>query len=496
MAELPGIQYDKANTYHKEVILKKEGKIWIEYYAVLVDKMLVFNRKDSKTGLIIPNNVTMIEISGKTNCGFDDHKKTCYRFPFWVETGKVKYKFKCETKLHRHKWLFAIRLCAGGKPPKPVPKMIPTVQRGKQQRKASEVKLNRSRNLTYSNNNSASSNNNNSGVVNKNKVDQKFTHKRSKSVDTCIEDARVKNQDQELQKSSSVVKDVFLKRSRSLNERTHKSGEKGKTPSWKLRFSKRSKSKPDSKDSVVENRNVKDSLSDVHLSASSNPSGHFENGIRKVKTIIVQSGARDDLNSKMTLNDRFKSMSCDDILQVERTETRLLTKSINGDTSFKEIKRLQASKQKSKSVDELYLDEAGRKTSTDYSEEGVVDLVDITDPKKQPCENDELDYPQQRPSSHSKRDITELFKATSTRRFSSSCTLDLAAESFHVSSSSLKRKSRKRPSIVSLFSLKMERANSWASFSGRKKAVEPLRRRENSAPSLKSNRITRMTSNC
>ena len=540
MAELPGIHYDKAKTYHKEVILKKEGKIWIEYYAVLVDKNLVFNRKDSKTGQIIPHNVTMIEISNKTFCGFDDNKKKCYRFPFWVETGKTKYQFKCETKLHRHKWLFAIRLCAGGKPPVPVPKMIPTVQRSKQQRKTSDTnKLNRSRNLTYNhgsrdNNNNASSS---SSTASNNKTlaaEQKFTHKRSKSMETCLANVTEKeNKDhQKVQKTLSIpTTKESLKRSRSLIERSNKSSEKDKdkvkTTSWKLRFTtRRSKSKPDVKDSVVENRNVKDSMSDVHTSSSqsSNPVVH-ENltvvGTEKVKTIIVQPG----INGKMTLNDRFKSMSCDDVLQVERTQVEHLTKSINGSfigidpptpNNNGEEKNLKQGTlaSKWKSVDELYLDDEGRKTPNDHSstmvttvtDEGIVDLRDdgdcIPDLKKEPCENDEMDYPQQpphqqqRPSSHTnnntKRDVTELFKAKSSRRYSSTQSIS-SVDSNHVHSSPLKRRSKKKGSIVSLFSLKMERANSWASFPGRKKTVEPIQRRENSAPSLKGNRSRRQS---
>lgn len=533
MAELPGFHYDKAKIYHKEVILKKEGKIWIEYYAVLVDKNLVFNRKDSKTGQIIPHNVTMIEISNKTFCGFDDKKKKCYRFPFWIETGKAKYQFKCETKLHRHKWLFAIRLCAGGKPPVPVPKMIPTVQRSKQQRKMSTDgnRLNRCRNHTYSHSSSHNSNVSSSSTTNTNNpasassktktlaVEQKFTHKRAKSMDTFLANVTEEKDHQKLQKTSSspsATKESLLKRSRSLNEKSHKSSDKVKTTSWKLRFTtKRSKSKPDAKDSVVENRNVKDSMSDVHASSLNNdPVLEHLNVNDKVKTIIVKPG-----NGKMTLNDRFMSMSCDDVLQVERTQVELLTKSINGSfigadpqTTLKDDNNEGNIQQgtlasKWKSVDELYLDDEGRKIPYDHllTAEGIVDLTndnnDIPDPKKEPCENDELDYPQQQPqqrpssnTTNTKRNIAELFKATSSRRYSSSQSIS-SVDSNNVHSSPLKRKSKKKTSIASLnlFSLKIERANSWASFPGRKKTVEPIQRRENSAPSLKGCRSRRQS---
>lgn len=124
MAECPGITDDPTKIYYKEAILKKEGKNWTEYYAVLTRNSLVFNRKDEKTGKIIPNNITMIEINLKTVVALAE--KNCYRFPFWVQTGKVKYHFKCETKLQRYKWMYAIRLCSAGKPPDTIPNFIAT----------------------------------------------------------------------------------------------------------------------------------------------------------------------------------------------------------------------------------------------------------------------------------------------------------------------------------------------------------------------------------
>ena len=525
MAELPGIQYDKTKTYHKEVILKKEGKVWIEYYAVLVDKVLFFNRKDSKTGQIIPNNVTMIDISAKTQCGFDDNKKKCYRFPFWVETGKVKYQFKCETKLHRHKWMFAIRQCAGGKPPIPVPRMIPTVApRSKQNRKLShsgsgESKLSRSRNLTYnsatSSSISAPNNNNNNLLTVKNKTTgENLEIKRSKSVELFIKDKCVK--DQKLQKPSSSVKDVILKRSRSLNEKTRKTSDKTKTTSWKLRFTIRSKSKTTTREDVLANKNVKDSMSDVYSSSKDKAEGEDET--KKVKTIAVRPGSADELDNKMTLNDRFKSMSCDDVLQAEeQTLVEKLTESITGDDFSDNMVQKEKEQifRKSKSLDKLVLDEKNEKhvfhTGLEEDDETVVDLADekefqknTNEIRKQPCENDELDYPQRRKDSFSsKRDITQLFQASSSACSSRRGSMTIMGGAFTDKNKSTssgqiysKRKSiaRKRNSIVSLISMKVERANSWTSIVGRKRPVEPLQRRENSAPSLKMNRTRQ--SNC
>uniref|UniRef100_A0A7M5UPG8 PH domain-containing protein n=1 Tax=Clytia hemisphaerica TaxID=252671 RepID=A0A7M5UPG8_9CNID len=516
MAELPGIQYDKTKIYHKEVILKKEGKTWIEYYAVLVDKHLVFNRKDSKTGQIIPHNVTMIEISNKTFCGFDDHKKKCYRFPFWIETGKTKYQFKCETKLHRYRWLYAIRLCASGKPPGPVPKMIPTVQRNIKPRKPTDPskngtqangKISRTRNQTQSLNRSA-----NGGTLNRSANGSITNHKkgnltRSKSIDSGLLDnstprveKRSNNNNTKSMKTLST-KDLLPQRSRSFNERLQ-SLHKSKSSSWISRrlyggskHVKTDTNKTDAvkkdvnvKDSVVENRFVRDSMSDVQLSEmSAKLSINIEDvddidsidGVKKIIVVPKSIDLNSSTASKMTLNDRFKSMSCEDVLSVERTDLEPLERSINGVASL--AKSMEALDFEDREV-ELYLGEDGQKTPTEYTE--VVEL----NSKKQPCENDESEYPElpTRPSSSktsSKRDITELFQARkhSLPSFSS-------ADSPYRKRYKGIRRGSKIASRISLESIGLARANSWASFVGIKKMTEP-RRRENSAPSLKGTRI-------
>lgn len=125
MAEFPGLVIDPKTIYYKEIILKKESsKKWIEYYAILCSNEMVFNRKDPKTGSIVHHDCAIIGISPKTTCDYGE--KSCYRFPFWIRNNEGTYHFKCETKLQRYKWMCAVKLCASGKAPKPIPNFIPS----------------------------------------------------------------------------------------------------------------------------------------------------------------------------------------------------------------------------------------------------------------------------------------------------------------------------------------------------------------------------------
>eukprot|EP00794_Sanderia_malayensis_P013896 gene13896-15344_t len=115
---IPSFIQHPDKVYHKEVLLKKEtSKVWTEYYAVLCDHYLIFNRKNSQTGFIIPNDCTILELTSHSKVLYT--RKKCYRFPFEIETDKLKYTFKCDTNLQRYRWVFAIRRAIEGKPPIP-----------------------------------------------------------------------------------------------------------------------------------------------------------------------------------------------------------------------------------------------------------------------------------------------------------------------------------------------------------------------------------------
>lgn len=116
---------DSRKLYHKEVIIKQEGRKWVEYYAILSGTSWIFTGgivKGQQKGL---NNIetVKIEVTEDASCAYGD--KTCYRFPFWVQMGNYKYNFKCETKIQRFRWMYAIRLCASRCPPQAIPNSVP-----------------------------------------------------------------------------------------------------------------------------------------------------------------------------------------------------------------------------------------------------------------------------------------------------------------------------------------------------------------------------------
>ena len=127
--------------YYKEIILKKEAsRVWTEYYAVLCDRFLIFNRKDQQNGTFMENNCTMLELTSRTTVAYA--RKSCYRFPFHIRIGKLTYQFKCETNLQRYRWVCSLRLAIAGKPPEPPPKFIPTrYSRGKMAKKEDKRSL-------------------------------------------------------------------------------------------------------------------------------------------------------------------------------------------------------------------------------------------------------------------------------------------------------------------------------------------------------------------
>lgn len=127
--------------YYKEIMLKKEAsKVWTEYYAVLCDRFLIFNRKDQQNGTFMENNRTMLELTSRTTVAYA--RKSCYRFPFHIRIGKLTYQFKCETNLQRYRWVCSLRLAIAGRPPEPPPKFIPTrYSRGKMAKKEDKISL-------------------------------------------------------------------------------------------------------------------------------------------------------------------------------------------------------------------------------------------------------------------------------------------------------------------------------------------------------------------
>lgn len=509
MADIPGLKYDKSKVYHKEFILKKEGKVFEEYYAVLVENVFVFNRRDKNTGQLIPNNLTMIEVTSRTLCGLEDNKK-CYRFPFWIENGKSKYDFKCETRLHRHQWLYAIRLCVSGKPPKPVPKAIVSLPKGGKNRKCSSQQTpNNNAKLAKTTHNRSTS------VTTVTNGKSKTSLKRSQSIDAVLS--------RDVNKRKTASKTVQLpKRSTSFTERTNKhvkvhTRSKSSTldPKTFFKLLRRSdkeessvkggskQNERENKGGVVANRHVEDSMSDI---AGAQPTTINNNNKRTEFTNVVelrpadfarewQGASAHSHGIRMTLNDRFKSMSYDDVLNQSVSEEIVamepLVKSINGrrhlewavnstgDVGVKSHENTVAS-------NELYVDEKGRKTPTNY-EQQIVDL----ESKKEPTENDELDY--EKTITTKRRDITELFKATS-----STPNNLVHAQSKHSlanrdvrATGTTSLPNSKRGSVVSRISFDkirlMERANSWA-FIGKKNSIEPNKRRENSAPSIPRHR--------
>jgi len=427
MADIPGLKYDKSKVYHKEFILKKEGKVFEDYYAILVENMFVFNRRDRGTGRLIPNNMTMIEISSRTLCGFEDNKK-CYRFPFWIENGKSKYDFKCETRLHRHQWLYAVRLCVSGKPPKPVPKAILSIPKGTVNRRSSlQTSNNRSVKTAHrsiSATTTASKTNGSSS--------SSTSLKRSQSIDGVL--SRSTNK----QKMSKTSQEELLKRSNSFTEQTVKhvkgharSKSSSAVPKVTFKLFRRSdkeesyhvkgasKNLKDVKGgSVVANSHAEDSMNDISgNNNNNNNNNNYNNNRTESKNVEIRSSnfaESSRSHNRMTLNDRFKSMSCDDVLSqsVEKTPLEPLVKSINGRRHLEFVTNSEGGvgchRDKDGSTNtntELYVDENGRKTPTNYQQ--VVDL----ESKKEPTENDELDYEQT--LTIRRRDVTELFKATS-----------------------------------------------------------------------------------
>lgn len=136
-ATIPSPEY----IYYKEYILKKEAsRIWTAYYAVLCDRYLVFNRKDPESTKFLENNCTIVELQSQAIVAYSP--KTCYRFPFYIKTGKLTYHFKCETNLQRYRWVCALRLAIARKRPEPPPKFIPTrYSRGKLAKKEDKLSL-------------------------------------------------------------------------------------------------------------------------------------------------------------------------------------------------------------------------------------------------------------------------------------------------------------------------------------------------------------------
>ena len=110
---------DPNKVYYRESVHRQEGGKWIEYFAVLSGTTWIFNGKTSRE-----RNV--IEIDTDTDCAYAN--KTDFRFSFWVQTGSRKYNFKCDSKVQRFKWMYALRLCASREPPHTIPSSQPAGQ--------------------------------------------------------------------------------------------------------------------------------------------------------------------------------------------------------------------------------------------------------------------------------------------------------------------------------------------------------------------------------
>ena len=138
---IPAAIRNSENIYYKEIILKKEGsRIWTEYYAVLCDQYIVFNRKDPQSATFLENNCTILHLEPTAIVAYS--RKTCYRFPFCIRIGKLIYHFKCETNLQRYRWVYALRLAIAKKSPEPPPKYIPTrYSRGKLAKEKDKLSL-------------------------------------------------------------------------------------------------------------------------------------------------------------------------------------------------------------------------------------------------------------------------------------------------------------------------------------------------------------------
>lgn len=116
---------DSKKLYYKEIIMKQEGRKWVEYYSILSGTSWLFTVRHNRQSI---SDGVVVEVGPDAFCAYGE--KTCYRFPFWVQCGKQKHNFKCETKLQRYKWMYAIRLCASRKPPHAIPNHLPTGSSG------------------------------------------------------------------------------------------------------------------------------------------------------------------------------------------------------------------------------------------------------------------------------------------------------------------------------------------------------------------------------
>lgn len=516
MAEIPGISgksAEKPKVYHREAILKKEGKTWTEYYAVLIGNSLVFNRKDEKTGRTIPHNITMIEINQKTQCGFSENK-TCYRFPFWIQNGKAKYQFKCETKQHRLKWLNVIRLCAAGKPPEALQKVNNTNQRVQNKTNASNNKKTGASTATTKNAKSVSAATTDNVINTANRT-------RSKTVDDELKSSSVENK----LSTSNGFKMVHRSKSFDSPPRNHKQSHSNHSissktlSSNKLKMvdnninsnkpaknknnnnSKNNSSKPRSKtttevdfeDTVLENQHVKDSMSDIRPSTLA----------LDVSSTSCQ-GNKNDGEDLTPTNEFYRCISCKESFSKEH----MYRKKMEGDhhsNSNKEGRNV------SPDFFEYELDGKGEKF------ENKVDLppesIDMDEPErsfypvdgKTPVENDELESytieMKYRSDGHIETFtvpmVTSKFSGKTNMRNNASGTVsvDRFGKIHQVSPNAtptpVSNPSSRRTSLQNRKShlfIQVERAQSWTSLQGRFfKDPEP-QRRENSAPSLRFSR--------
>ncbi|XP_065057173.1 uncharacterized protein LOC135685233 [Rhopilema esculentum] len=109
--------------YYQNLLLKKEGlNSWVEYWAVIRGRWLLFYEPVEK-GARPTKLVKTLELPNGTKCSMVPRSKR--RFPFSLNNGHGSYYLKCETELQRYTWVVSTLLAATGQPPKPVPRSVP-----------------------------------------------------------------------------------------------------------------------------------------------------------------------------------------------------------------------------------------------------------------------------------------------------------------------------------------------------------------------------------
>lgn len=103
--------------YFEDYLHKKEGdKKWIEYWAVVCEKYLIFYKYRPQLEEYRDAFQGCIELTGSTKCIAAKRKN--YSFPFYIITQKARYLVKTQSTLSRHQWFQAIELSSQGRQPR------------------------------------------------------------------------------------------------------------------------------------------------------------------------------------------------------------------------------------------------------------------------------------------------------------------------------------------------------------------------------------------